>query len=345
MLPLVLRLVRRGSLMQAKPPEPSRRQSILYGNPARVVGVAALSLGIGLLISRASRTSNRAYPVHDRIPLLDQRSAGRTATRGRAARLLFSGSTVLSFAGAADSGLEHYRGKFTNPAMFLAPAVSVLSLFTSASQTLRAGGTCKVTRIVYWLSAATGLSGLGFHLYNIGKRAGRFRITNLFYGAPLMAPGTQFAAGAFGLIGEFIVRRLERGRRGPPVGRVLGAGTAVAMVGTTAEATFLHYRGAFQNPYMILPATVPPVAAVALLAAACKPTRGTIAAARTLSGATAALGLLGTIFHAYGIHRNMGGWRNWSQMILQGPPLPAPPGFTGVAIAALAAMNLLEEET
>ena len=54
---------------------------------------------------------------------------------------------------------------------------------------------------------------------------------------------------------------------------------------------------------------------------------------------------MGTAFHAYGIHRNMGGWRNWSQMILQGPPLPAPPGFIGVALAGLGALDLLEIET
>ncbi|HJU18373.1 MAG TPA: hypothetical protein VJ770_18125, partial [Stellaceae bacterium] len=58
--------------------------------------------------------------------------------------------------------------------------------------------------------------------------------------------------------------------------------------------------------------------------------------------ATAVLGIAGPVFHAYGIHRNMGGWHNWSQMVLQGPPLPAPPGFTGVACGGLAALALLK---
>ena len=68
---------------------------------------------------------------------------------------------------------------------------------------------------------------------------------------------------------------------------------------------------------------------------------------RTLLGygrrVTALLGIAGPIFHAYGIHRNMGGWKNWSQMILQGPPLPAPPAFLGVAAAGLGILPLLEE--
>src|SRR5262249_33935407 len=58
---------------------------------------------------------------------------------------------------------------------------------------------------------------------------------------------------------------------------------------------------------------------------------------------TAMVGIAGVVFHAYGIHRNMGGWRNWRQNVLNGPPLPAPPSFTGLALAGLAALTLLEE--
>jgi hypothetical protein len=59
--------------------------------------------------------------------------------------------------------------------------------------------------------------------------------------------------------------------------------------------------------------------------------------------ATAALGALGVGFHAYGVQRNMGGWYNWRQTLLNGPPLPAPPSFTGLALAGLAALGLLED--
>jgi hypothetical protein len=60
--------------------------------------------------------------------------------------------------------------------------------------------------------------------------------------------------------------------------------------------------------------------------------------------ALTAVGLLGAGLHAYGIQRGMGGWRNWSQNILNGPPLPAPPAFTALAIAGLAALKLIEHE-
>ena len=82
-------------------------------------------------------------------------------------------------------------------------------------------------------------------------------------------------------------------------------------------------------------------AAAALAASVAEPRL--VPAARLLLEGTAVLGLAGPIFHAYGIHRNMGGWRNWSQMILQGPPLPAPPAFLGLAIIGLAMLPLLEE--
>ena len=58
---------------------------------------------------------------------------------------------------------------------------------------------------------------------------------------------------------------------------------------------------------------------------------------------TMLLGFAGVGFHAYGVSRNMGGWRNWSQNVLNGPPLPAPPSFTGLALAGLAALGLLED--
>jgi hypothetical protein len=66
------------------------------------------------------------------------------------------------------------------------------------------------------------------------------------------------------------------------------------------------------------------------------------AAARLCLKLTALLGFAGVGFHAYGVSRNMGGWRNWSQNVLNGPPLPAPPSFTGLALAGLAALSLIE---
>jgi hypothetical protein len=60
---------------------------------------------------------------------------------------------------------------------------------------------------------------------------------------------------------------------------------------------------------------------------------------------TALLGFAGSGFHAWGVSRNMGGWRNWQQNLLNGPPVSAPPSFTGLALAGLAALGLVEDLT
>ena len=53
-------------------------------------------------------------------------------------------------------------------------------------------------------------------------------------------------------------------------------------------------------------------------------------------------GVGGVAFHGYGVARMMGGWSNWRQNLIDGPPLPAPPSFSGVALGGLAALELLE---
>ena len=88
-------------------------------------------------------------------------------------------------------------------------------------------------------------------------------------------------------------------------------------------------------------ATLPPLAAVTLATAACTHSATTRATAGNLLRLTGWLGMIGTGFHAWGVHRRMGGWRNWRQNLLAGPPLPAPPAFTGLALAGLAALALL----
>ena len=105
----------------------------------------------------------------------------------------------------------------------------------------------------------------------------------------------------------------------------------------------LHFRGAYHNPFMFVPVTIPPAAAAVTTEMALgRPTRNR-AFSRWWLRLTAAIGFAGVGFHAYGVHRNMGGWRNWRQNILNGPPLPAPPSFAGLALAGLAALALMEQ--
>ena len=90
------------------------------------------------------------------------------------------------------------------------------------------------------------------------------------------------------------------------------------LLGTTGEAGLMHLRGAFHNPFMTLPVTLPPVGALLLASAAAGPPGRTLGFTRWWMRLLAVMGFAGVGFHAYGVSRNMGGWRNWSQNILTG---------------------------
>src|SRR5581483_10210429 len=115
--------------------------------------------------------------------------------------------------------------------------------------------------------------------------------------------------------------------------------SAIGIVGTVGEAGLLHFRGAFQNRAMYLPVTVPSIAAAVLAMASIRPRQGVHGYTRFWLTLTALLGAVGPLFHGFGVHRAMGGWRNWRQNLLSGPPIPAPPGFTGLAISGLTALR------
>jgi hypothetical protein len=251
---------------------------------------------------------------------------------------------VLSFSVLADSAMEHYRGGFYRPAMYVAPAVSSLTMLT-ALRAWRDPRPNATRSAVFAAASLTGLLGTGFHMYNFARREGGIGWLNLFYAAPLAAPMGITFAGLFGLSASRLTSsRWEQPPRlwSFPAPYVLASAAAIGLIGTAAEAGLLHFRGAFQNPLMYLPVTIPPLAGAALVTTLWNPADAQVNAARVLLRSTAVLGAIGMSFHAYGVHRNMGGWSNWTQMIQQGPPLPAPPSFTGMALAGLAALDLIE---
>ena len=258
-------------------------------------------------------------------------------------RQLNLSSALLALSVLADSGVEHYRGSFHNRAMYVPLAVAALTVGASVFGVADRRPRHHMTRdSIYAIAAATGLAGLAFHAYNIGKRPGGVSWLNLFYAAPVGAPIALVLAGLLGKGAESTRHRPQgESLQGVPKGRILAAVSAVGLAGTVAEAALMHFRGAYHNPAMVLPVTIPPVAAAFLGAAACAPGKRISRVARWWLKLTAALGLAGVGFHTYGVSRNMGGWRNWSQNVLNGPPLPAPPSFTGLAIAGLAALRIL----
>jgi hypothetical protein len=302
-------------LLAPRQPEPSHRPLIAVA--AATVGTA---VGIGWLLQRAWK------PKGD--------------SSQRAAQALGAGAAILCVSVALDSALEHYRARFNDRAMFVGPTMALIGLGAAAYIAFRPDrANDRLPRIALITVGATGLIGLGFHAFNILKRPGELDALNLFYGAPFGAPAALTLAGLYGVIAGEMLSGTDYVRTRLP--KHTAALIAFSLLGTVAEAGWLHFRGAFQDPAMYAPVTIPPVAALSIGAAALTPRAGRFA--EPLLRATAVLGIAGPMFHAYGIHRNMGGWKNWSQMILQGPPLPAPPAFLGIAAAGLGILPALRE--
>jgi hypothetical protein len=207
-------------------------------------------------------------------------------------------------------------------------------------------GAHAVRDTVYALAAVTGLIGTGFHIYNIGKKVGGFCWQNLFYRAPVGAPMAILLSGLVGFCSER-VRESPAGTTPTifnlPAGRTTAAVMGAGLLGTAGEAGLMHFRGAFQDPFMALPVTLPPVGALLMASAAAGPRGRDLWFTRLWMRLLALMGFAGVGFHAFGVARNMGGWSNWSQNILNGPPLPAPPSFSGLALAALAALGLMDD--
>ena len=302
-------------------------------------GAALLGLAVLALTLRPPvRPSPARLPT--RAPTIDPSAAVRAAKRmNRAAGMI--ATSVL-----ADSAIEHYRGSFHNKAMVIPLVTAALSLAASAHGSADRRPAAHPTRdSIYAAAALTGLAGTCFHIFNISKKPGRFSWQNLFYSAPIGAPAALTLSGILGFLAER-VRDTLPGQApticGVSAGRAVAAATSLGLLGTVAEAGLLHLRGAYHDPFMYLPVTIPPLTAVLIGNAALGRTCERRPLSRFWLRFTALLGFVGAGFHVIGVARNMGGWRNWTQNVLNGPPIPAPPSFTGLALAGLAALGLME---
>lgn len=305
---------------------------VLAATGAIAVGVLARRSQSSHLAARAPSTCGAPLPARE--------------THVEAARRFNHSSALLAFSVLADSAMEHYRGSFANPAMFV-PLVSAALTMTAGLHGGRDHRPCthRIRHGVYMSAAAAGIAGTGFHFYNVTKRPGGWSWNNLFHAAPVGAPMALLLSGAFGAVAERVRDEPEQNPElfGMPAGRALALLVSAGLIGTVGEVALLHFRGNFQHRAMYAPVCVPPVAAALLAHAALDAPRERWLT-RAWLRATAAIGFAGAAFHVRGIARRQGGWRNWSQNLFAGPPLPAPPGFSALALAGLAALRLRRTE-
>jgi hypothetical protein len=294
------------------------------GEPPAARALGAAALAVGACASLASLVLMRSERGEFSPPTT-------TPVRG-----LYGAAALLALSVLADSALEHDRGEFRNPGMFT-PLVTAGAAFAAAAGEMT--GERRGADVAYATAVGIGAGGLAFHLFNLFKRPGRLSWHNLFYAAPIGAPAALSLAGLLGLA----ARRVRRGW--PGAGRALARLSALGLAGTVGEAGLLHFRGSFQNPFMWLPVSLPPVGAALLARAARDGGPDLRRFTRAWLALTAALGLGGVGFHIFGVSRAMGGWRNWRQNLIDGPPIPAPPAFTALSLAGLSALALQRCET
>lgn len=308
---------------------------------AGLIGISAGVLGLSMLANQRTGTVSCIKHQIGAKPMPDAYTDHIDA-----ARSLNQGAGLLACSVLSDSAMEHYRGSYANPAMVTPLASALLSLLASVHGNADKRASKHIARdAIYLTAAAAGLSGTAFHIYNVTKRPGGWSWDNLFHAAPVGAPMALLLCGALGALSE----RLRDEPAHEPRLLGLAAGSALALfigaglLGTAGEAALLHFRGAFQHKAMYAPIIIPPTAALLLANAALRPAEPK-PIARLWMRITALLGFVGSGFHARGIARRQGGWRNWSQNLFAGPPLPAPPSFSALAIAGLAALKLRETE-
>ena len=246
----------------------------------------------------------------------------------------------------ADALAGHYRSGFAFRAQY-APFVSgglLIICAVAASLLPRVAWLNIALRTAGWLAVVSSVIGLGFHhYYGIAKKPGGYRwlLHHLMYGAPQFAP---LALTSTGLLSLIAARGLtgKTDFAGFSLRAALFCLVSVGLTGASLQAGILHYRGAFNNPAMYAPLTVPLVAAFAsafmVFAAESKALLLTLP---VLLWLTFLIGFVGLGMHLRGFGRQMGGLYlvlfNW----LEGPPAFAPAFFIGFAAVGLAAVYLL----
>lgn len=254
-------------------------------------------------------------------------------------------SAVMTLLLLADALTGHYRSGFAfrvQYAPFVSGGLLIIAAVTAAvapgiawlNETLRGAG---------WLAVASGLIGFGFHhYYGIAKKPGGYKwlLHYLMYGAPQLAP---LALAMIGALAVVAARGLAGDERvgGLSMRAALLALVAVALAGAVAQATILHYRGAFNNPAMYAPLTAPLLAVVAGAWNAIAPNSVTLFVFTVLLWLTFLVGFLGLGMHLRGMGRQMGGLYVFLFNLLEGPPAWAPALFAGFSAVGLITVHLL----
>jgi hypothetical protein len=245
----------------------------------------------------------------------------------------------------ADAFAGHHRSGFVSRSQY-APFISGSLLIASALAAVakpEGAWSNLILRMAGWVAILSGAIGFGFHhYYGIAKKPGGYKwlLHYLMYGAPQLAPVALSITGALAIVAARGLAN-ERSVAGVSLKTALLTLVAVALAGSTLQAAILHYRGAFNNPLMFAPLTVPLFAIVMGIWMSIAPNDSMFLALAILLWLTFLIGFVGLGMHLRGLGRQMGGLYvtifNW----LEGPPTFAPALFTGFAGVGLITIYFL----
>lgn len=283
---------------------------------------------------------------------------------GRFQRSLALVTAASSFVSGLEVGYEHYKGSYSNPAMYSPVALS--GALTAASVCGVFSGRAARTWM-RWLSAITlvdGVIGFGFHIRGVQRKPGGWRIpiVNIVMGPPIFAPLLFGTAAYLGLMASYLRReedpklfdgQLEQQsdekysgwKRDLHEGKFqkhLSTVSALWAVLSGFEAWYSHYKNNFQYKVQWSPIILTPLQVGACIAAITNE-RMAKTLLPTVSAITMMDGAIGFGFHARGILKRPGGKRKWLYNILYGPPIFAPLLFSACGVLGLLASVLRRE--
>ncbi|MGI8618783.1 MAG: hypothetical protein ACR2L6_06795 [Gemmatimonadaceae bacterium] len=243
-----------------------------------------------------------------------------------------------------EAWIGHYRSGFVRAEQWIAPSLAA-ALFVAGTLAAAIPSYRPAAIVLEWAGltgVAGGALGLAYHhWFGMVKAPGGYRLAlhHSMYGAPPLAPLALSEAGAL----AFIVARELRGTWPVPGLSVVNALLIVSLIGLAgalAQTALLHYRGAFNTPYMYLPFGAP---VLALIAGAWYLTQPGAASTGVFRGTlilTFLTGVIGLGLHLRGLDRQMAGLHVPLFNVLQGPPALAPAFISAVAAIALLALAL-----
>ncbi|HZU13375.1 MAG TPA: hypothetical protein VFB58_11095 [Chloroflexota bacterium] len=312
------------------------------------------------------------FPLANRTRLLtrpglerDVAQVAQQIREGRFQRGLSLIAGLASLLSGFEAAEEHYRAGYGLQIMYTPVLISPLLLIAGLWGVFSRRAARTLLPIASILTLIDGLAGFYFHIRNIARRPGGWRlpIVNVVMGPPLFAPVLFGLSGYLGLVASLLRRADEPSAPLPgaawlhlvPTGRELlsleqdvregrfqqqlAAVAAATALLSGVESAYLHYKNAFLSRMEWTPVLVSPLVVAAGL--------GTIRSrtvARTVLPLASLLaiadGTLGFYFHVRGMLRRPGGLRNGLYNLLYGPPPFAPlllaaAGFMGLVASFL----------